>query len=131
MGSRYALRELEGAIGYDCRRLEDGRRAVFRHTAIHKKARQAFFERRDLLRVLVASYASTASFAANPRFDTDVSIDVVKGGRSDLVKAAFPYLKTKEDDATKSYDDYSAYFDELDAIEASKASPSVGGEPPK
>jgi hypothetical protein len=129
--SRYALRELEGAIGYDCRRLEDGRRALFRHTLVHRIARRSFLERRDMMAVMGLSYSSLSSFAANPRLEIDASREVVGGARKALLEIAFPYLDFGDDKKPKTYEDYSEYFDELDEIEASKSSGSVGGDTPK
>lgn len=119
MESRYALRELEGAIGYDCRRLEDGRPAVFRHTLLHKRAKRGFYERRDAMLVLHASYIAMSALAANPRLDLDVVRDILKDQRSALVNTALPYLKEKEpEEETKEQKTsrYDRYFDELDRI---------------
>ena len=131
MESRYALREIEGAIGYDCRRLEDGRRALFRHTLVHRMARRAFFERRDMMAVMGLSYSALSSFAANPRLDIDASRDVVGGARKSILEIVFPYLDFGDDKKPKTYEDYSEYFDELDAIEAAKSAGPVGDEPHK
>lgn len=122
---------MEGAIGYDCRRLEDGRRAIFRHTIVHKMARRAFFERRDMIAVMGLSYSALSSFAANPRLEIDSSREIVGGSRNTLLEIAFPYFDFGIQDKPKTYEDYSAYFDELDEIEASRKSASVGGGTPK
>lgn len=126
MASRYALREAEGAIGYDCRRLEDGRRALFRHTAVHRRARRDVLERRDLSAVLGATYVAAAARAANPRLDVDRASDAVADVRESFVRAAFPYLR-QEPRRPRGYDDYGEYFDELDAIESAGAG-GAGGE---
>lgn len=129
MGSRYALREVEGAIGYDCRRLADGRRAVFRHTALHKAARHSILDRKDELSATIASYVAISSLASNPRFEIDAAKDAVKESWSSIVKVAFPYVEARKETGPKSYEDYSAYFDELDAIEAEKATSEQSGTP--
>ena len=113
------MRELEGAIGYDCRFLNDGRRAVFRHTALHKRSRRAFFERRDAMLLLHSSFVSNASLGANPRLDLKDSSEMVDKCRRSFIKMAFPYLEIDEKPSEPK--DYDAYFDELDAIEAEKA----------
>jgi len=122
--SRYALREIEGAIGRDCRRLEDGRRALFRHTLFHRIARNDFRERRDEISVLSASYIATACMASNPKIGIGRAVEIVSEMRRDLVRSVFPYIDLEEadkdiedSDKPKSYEDYSEYFDELDRIE--------------
>lgn len=106
---------MEGAIGYDCRRLEDGRRAYFSHTTLHRRLKRAFFERRDAMFLIHASFISTASMGSNPRLDFKSSYDIVEGSRRSLLKMAFPYLKIEE--TPNKPENYDAYFDELDAIE--------------
>lgn len=120
MGSRYALREVEVAIGYDCRRLDGGRRALFRHTGLHKRARRNVLERRDLILALSSSYMATSSLASNPRMDVGSSIDVLQDKREALIQSLFPYFKT--DRREKSYEDYDKYFDELDELDRKSAS---------
>jgi len=116
--SRYALRETEGAIGYDCRLLSDGRRALFRHTALHARSRREFLERRDTMLVLTASMVSNASLLSNPRLDPKLAADIVSDIRSSLLRTAFPYLSMGDDENKEhSRDTYDEYFDELDAIE--------------
>lgn len=115
MGSRYALREVEASIGYDCRRLDGGRRASFRHTFLHKRSRRDLLERRDLLRVLGSSYVAMAALSADPRMDLDASLEAIGDVRESLLKSAFPYMKAKA--KPKKYEDYSEYFDELDELE--------------
>ena len=122
MASRYALRELEGAIGYDCRRLRDGRPALFMHTFLHRRARRDFFERRDLVDYLRMSYMSMSCISSNPRISIDEAIDVVAERRSSFMKAIFPYIDIDVNAGKKpkemKYEDYSEYFDELDRLEA-------------
>lgn len=128
MGSRYALREVEVAIGYDCRRLDDGRRAFFRHTALHRRSRRDVLERRDLILALSSTYMATSSLASNPKMDVDSSIDVLADKRNELVQFLFPYFKAEKKE--KTYEDYGKYFDELDEIErqAGREGPSEGPE---
>lgn len=117
MESRYALREIEGAIGRDCGRLEDGRRASFRHTFLHRKSRMDFLERRDEIAFLSTSLAATASLASNPRVDVDRAVELVADSRRALFRSVFPYADAAREERPKDYDDYSEYFDELDRIE--------------
>lgn len=138
MESRYALREIEGAIGYDCRTLEDGRRASFRHTLVHRKARREFFERRDIVMVMQSTYLAMASMSANMRVDLDAARSVAASNRRALVRATFPYIcmpEEKQDDAPKEQM-YDEYFDELDEIiarekEAAEGTEDVGADGPK
>ena len=117
MGSRYALREIEGAIGYDCRRLDDGRRALFRHTFIHNRVRRDFRERRDVMMVLAASYLANSAFASRPDIGLDNAMDVIRESKSALLRSAFPHLRIDEP-KPESSEDFDRYFDELDEIEA-------------
>lgn len=96
-------------------------------------ARRAFFERRDLLNVMCFSYVSMSSLASNPRFDIDVSKNLVSDSRSSFLRAAFPYFKFDSSDRAeeKSYEDYSEYFDELDRIEDEQKNAKLDGEHPK
>ena len=119
MGSRYALRETEGAIGLDCRRLHDGRVAMFRHTRIHRRTRRDFLERRDTMSILAATMLSTASIGSRPGIELRSVYESVNGTRMSLVKTMFPYLDMGEEPHANdaSVDDYDVYFDELDRIE--------------
>lgn len=136
MGSRYALRETEGAIGLDCRRLMDGRAAVFRHTPIHKRSRRDFLERRDTMSVLVSSMTATASICSRPGISLDSAVGMVNGIRTSLIKTVFPYLDVDDSSANAKEEDYDAYFDELDRIEEEErkerenAPANTGGEAP-
>lgn len=114
------MREIEGAIGYDSRLLEDGRRAIFRHTALHRRSRRDFFERKDLMLLLHSSFISNASIGANPRIGLKDAFDMSEQCRRSFVKVAFPYLDI--DDSPSVPEDYDMYFDELDEIEKAKRS---------
>ena len=118
MESRYALREFEGAIGYDCRLLEDGRKAVFRHTWIHRRCRRYILERRDLISVMQCGIMSSASILSHGKIDVDSAIESIDGRRRSMLKIAFPYIRFDGDRGKEV--DYDQYFDELDEIEASK-----------
>lgn len=120
LDSRYALREVEVAIGYDCRRLDDGRRAVFRHTPIHTRARMDFLDRRDLSDVAKSSYLAIAALASNPRMDAGVSQNVIQSARESCLRTLFPYVKLEAKNKMNKYEDYEEYFDELDRIEKEK-----------
>ncbi len=119
--SRYALREIECAIGYDCRMLEDGRKAVFRHTAVHKRSRRSILERRDLMLVIGASYVSSSAIASSLRISSESAYNVVEDRRTALMKTAFPYLGIDEKDEKDEWENdtsvYDKCFDELDAME--------------
>jgi len=104
---------------------------VFRHTLIHKMARRAFFERRDMMAIMGLSYSALSSFASNPRLEMDTSIDIVGESRKSLLETAFPYFGFGGQTKPKTYDDYAEYFDELDRIEASKSTGKVGADTPK
>lgn len=136
MESRYALREIEGAIGYDCRTLEDGRRASFRHTLFHRKARRDFFERRDLVMVMQSTYLAMASLSANMRVDLDAARSIAASNRRALVRAAFPYMPEEKSEIIDKDTGYDEYFDELDEIiakekEAQEGPEDVGADGPK
>lgn len=118
MESRYALREFEGAIGYDCRLLEDGRKAVFWHTWIHRRCRRDILERRDLISVMQCGIMSSASILSHGKIDVDSAIESIDERRRFMLRIAFPYVRFGGD-AGKDVD-YDRYFDELDEIEASK-----------
>lgn len=106
MESRYALRELESVIGYDCRRLEDGRKAVFRHTGLHRRARRDYYERLDMKAAMQANL-----FAFGTR---SMSLATVEERRMDLLGVLFPYISFEAPKVqVESIDDL---FDELDAI---------------
>lgn len=109
---------LEDAIGYDCRRLHDGRAAVFKHTYLHRIARRAFFERRDSILILMTSSVLNACVGSHPKFNVKASLEAVEKNREDLISTMFPYLEDEVHEREKK--DYSAYFDELDAYEAEK-----------
>lgn len=126
MASRYALRELEGAIGLDCRTLRDGRKAEFLHTALYKRAKREFFERRDSIEYLRMSYMSVSCISANLRMDLDRMLDSVSRNRVALLSAMFPYVEFDADQENQKdgggdvrYEDYEKYFDELDELEKS------------
>lgn len=122
MESRYALRELEGAIGYDCRCLPDGRRAIFRHTGLHRSLRREFFERRDLMAAMQSSFVAAAAAGAGRR----AAFDIVEAKRRDMLQVMFPYIHfdAPAPVRTESIDDL---FDELDSIiAAQQASQSEG-----
>ena len=123
MESRYALREFEGAIGYDCRLLEDGRKAVFLHTWIHRKCRRDILERRDLISVMQCGIMSSASILSHGKIDVDSAIESIDERRRFMFKIAFPYSRFYGD--TGKDVDYDRYFDELDEIEASKKDSST------
>ena len=127
MESRYALRELQGVIGIDLRRLDDGRSAVFRHTGLHKKIKRDYFERRDVMLVLHASFMSVASVASHARMDIRKAIEVVAEDRSMFIKIAFPYIDVDKSE-TRSNEEYDKYFDELDEIIAKRKSNSENGD---
>lgn len=114
--SRYALRSLECAIGYDCRRLQDGREARFRHTFLHRRMKMAFFERRDVILMAQASLLSSSSISSSHGADFGSAVEIVSGRRSDLSEALFPYLKRDE---PKKIDGQTIdeLFDELDEME--------------
>jgi len=115
---------MEGAIGLDCRRLADGRKAKFGHTFLHRRFRRDFFERRDTVMLLMASYVATAGLASNIMVDLENAKEIVGDRRASLAKAMFPYVEfsvPKRD--PEKIEDYDEYFDELDAIdEEQKAS---------
>lgn len=120
MGSRYALRSLECAIGYDCRRLEDGRKAVFRHTALSRRARMEFYERRDMMSVLESSLIAYAAFSSHIRVSPEAALDSIGIDRKSLLRIAFPYVDMSGDGNKDKIDpssEYDQYFDELDAME--------------
>lgn len=123
--SRYALRELEGAIGYDTRRLEDGRRAEFLHTVLHRHARRRFFERRDMAMLLGMTLVSVSELLSKPAFKAKTAVGLVEERRQLLADELFPYLHqdTKRQDDGSEYD---VYFKELDAI-MSKMEMAAGG----
>ena len=79
-------------------------------------ARRSFLERRDSLVILGHSYVSMATLASNPRFDIDASSEIVGDARMSFIKSAFPYFDFKQESKPKTYEDYSEYFDELDAF---------------
>lgn len=107
------MREIEGAIGFDTRVMEDGRTAVFRHTALHKGAKWHFFERRDAMRILEATYVSISARLA--------SKESVKALRDRLVAMAFPYIGSDGAGSNDSdMSQYDKYFDELDRMEAER-----------
>lgn len=113
------MRELEGAIGYDCRRLEDGRKAVFRHTWIHRKARREILERRDLIAVLQTSLCSVSALSSHYRLKIDSVVDFIEKRRIDMVRAVFPYVRvedSKPSESTIKGQTIDELFDELDEI---------------
>lgn len=117
------MRTLECAIGYDSRTLPDGRRALFRHTALHMRAKMGFFERRDLITVMVASLQSFSSQSSNPRMEINSGMKIVRDKREALFDVVFPYSSKgqnaheAESGSAPSYDEL---FDELDAIIAAE-----------
>jgi hypothetical protein len=112
--TRYALRELESAIGYDCRRLEDGRAAVFRHTGLHRRLRRDFYERRDAVAYYHTAFvAFAAGSAGKPE-----RLAEAEETRQSLMRTMFPYLHFKQEKTRQeTFDDL---FDELDEIIAAK-----------
>lgn len=129
--SRYTLRELQGAIGYDCRRLHDGRLAEFRHTFIHRRIRRDFFDRQDAITVINASLMAISSLGSHYRIDITEAADMANASRSSLVKSAFPYMDFKEPEPVKSDKiDVEAIMKELREINArnKKKAESGGGD---
>ena len=110
------MREFEGAIGYDCRRLEDGRRALFRHTYVHKRTKRDVIERRDAICMLQASLMSSAGISSHYRIDVDLAFDVISDIRSKLFYLTFPYDGYRA--TPHKSDEYDEYFDELDRLDA-------------
>lgn len=124
------MREIQRAIGeFGCRG-KTGAGQKFRHTAIRNRLIRDFLDRNDVLEVLRASYIAMACMSSNPRVVLDEASQIVKDARRTYVESLFPYIK-KERSSEKSYEDYSEYFDELDAIEAAKNKADVGTEPHK
>ena len=115
MESRYALRELEGAIGYDCRRLEDGRPAVFRHTSLHKRARRDYFELQDVKTAMRCSFVAAAARGARPTIGSEASASMAEEGRIALLKVLFPYNTFDKAPEVKEQS-FDELFDELDMI---------------
>lgn len=110
MESRYALRELESVIGYDCRRLDDGRKAVFRHTGLHRKARRDYYERLDMKAALQANLFAVVL--------QNMPLATVEEKRTNLLGVLFPYISF---DAPKGQEEsIDDLFDELDAIIAAQ-----------
>lgn len=126
MESRYALRSIEGVIGFDSRRLEDGRRAVFRHTIFHKRMRFDFFERRDAMYVLGSKLVSASALLSHPRASFQYAAEYVGEIRDSLARVAFPYVARKP--AKKDGHEYDKYFDELDELERKNHPPGDGAE---
>ena len=115
--SRYALRELEGAIGLDGRTLPDGRRAVFRHTMLHRRIRRDFLERRDLMHFLSMSMLATAAQSSARGINARAAMESMSSDRTSLMRIMFPYLKSDaEDETSDEQRQYDQYFDELDRI---------------
>ena len=132
MGSRYALRELECAIGYDCRGLEDGRRAEFRHTGIHRRAKRNLLERRDAIAVYGFTTCAMAAASSHQRINLSKAIDTIESARCNIVSTAFPYLSGKEAPVRVRQQTMDEMFDELDEIiakEKSQKEANGGGEP--
>ena len=139
MESRYALRELEGVIGRDSGRLDDGRRALFRHTAFHRRLKRDFFERRDAIDVARVSFLSVSAMFSNPRVSLRDASDAIGDLRMKMLRTVFPYMDFKDVPKRVDEDDLDRYFDELEEIEAKKkaeaskseesseAAPKVGG----
>lgn len=90
---------------------------MFRHTALHRRAKREFFERRDLALLLHASMVSAAC---------DGKSGSLSAARMELTSALFPYVNVGQAQNEANYDQY---FDEIDAIEAEKKSGQVGGSP--
>ena len=120
MESRYALREIQGAIGRDCRKLEDGRRAVFRHTHLHKAARRYILERADLITVMYSSVISASAVASHHRIDVKSALDRIIESRRELINVAFPYFDLDKKQEDVSNEEYDKYFDMLEKIEKEK-----------
>ena len=118
MESRYALREIECAIGRADVSAYGSRRMVFRHTPIHNRLRRDFMERKDAIVVLQASMISMACLGSNPRVDPSYASKLVLEKKNLLSNVVFPYFKIEEQSTTSasSEQDLDAYFDELDDI---------------
>lgn len=117
------MRTLECAIGYDSRTLPDGRRALFRHTALHMRAKTDFFERRDMITVMVASLLSFSSQSSNPRMEINSGMKIVHDKRESLFDVVFPYSskgQNAHEAEAGSAPSYDELFDELDAIIAAQ-----------
>lgn len=128
--SRYALRELQGAIGYDCRRLHDGRAAEFRHTFIHRRIRRDFFERQDAITAINAALMAVSSLGSHVRVDICEASNIANSSRSLLMKAIFPYVDFAETKPVESEKiDVKAIMKELREINArnKKKAESGGG----
>lgn len=115
MESRYALRSLECAIGYDSRRLHDGRRAIFRHTPIHMRFRMDFMERRDMILLMQTSSICMAMLGANPAIDASRAADSAEAIRTSLFSQTLPYMRTERRNVSQE-DAIEEGFDELDRI---------------
>lgn len=118
---------MQGAIGYDCRRLEDGRIASFRHTGLHRRARRDFFERCDLMSFLKITLSAASSISSNPRLEFSTSMDIVQDNRMSLLKTAFPYMDLDGVEKPNENVDYDALFDELDEIASEDETASEEG----
>ena len=116
MESRYALREAQCAIGYDCRRLDDGRRAVFRHTKLHKLSRQYCLELEDIKSIMSSSVISSAAISSHGRIDISSAINNVIDCRKKLISISFPYLDIEGNKTSVEDGDYDKYFEKLDEM---------------
>ena len=117
----------------DTRHLEDGRRAIFRHSRVLKRAKHDFFERKEAMMIVQSSMLSASALGASMRLDIKSAMEVVEKRRNRLLKAAFPYLEI--DSAPPRKNDSDKYFDMLDRLKAErekkKPSDGVGEEAPK
>lgn len=129
MESRYALRELEGAIGSGPPSHSGQRVVKFAHTYLHRRAKRDLFERRDIMAFMMASYVAKSAFASSRYVDFDDAIATLGSLRDSVIKMAFPYVAIKEKKRDpERYDDYKEYFDELDAIEAAEKGRADGND---
>lgn len=126
MESRYALREVQGAIGHDTRLLPDGRRADFRHTALHRALRRGYFELRDAMFVLHASLISASSLGSHARVDLAKAAEIVANDRRMFVKIAFPYADMSAASSEPTEQNYDTLMDELDAYIAKEKAELAG-----
>lgn len=129
MESRYALRGLQGAIGNDCRRLEDGRKAVFRHTVLHKRARIDYYERRDAMLVLHASFMSVASLGSHARVDLEKAAEIVDEDRRMFIQVAFPYVHVEHKKTMSEEEENEMLFDEYEAMMKKDAEEKAKSKP--
>lgn len=103
--------------------------AKFAHTYLHRRAKRDFFERRDLMSFMMASYVAKSAFASSRYVDFDDAVATLGSIRDSAMKMMFPYVSIEEKKRNpERYEDYEEYFDELDAIEAEKKAASGGND---